>query len=697
MSRHIHRLAFSFPLMVLTALAAPTGLPVAEAADGAAAFEFGDVVEVERFGQWRTGKVIQVLPGGSLRVMLEDETFARVYPPNKYRVLPGAKKPKQSPAASDDDNPFATEEEKRAADEPRTWTDRSGQFEVVAKLLRVDGESVVLRRDDGKEITVPLAKLSDADRRFVQGPQSAQVVEDKPVEFTPTNLNQARPVDVSASSQWDYRPDPGPKPDATETHPVRIALGSRVDFFDVPVDLFVLPEAQQAFAVWLNEHPGRAHVSRVFACDLSKKKVGGAGAFPPAQVPLAVTGDLNWVIAGDARFGFGENGTLYLHALQGQQVIPKAMWQPYQHDDGLHGDVVWVALVQDDALLTMNHGGQLALWRIPEIEPIWVARGKGDTRPGLSGGKRIVALPVSDGVVLLEALTGKKLGHLPADMSGSGACRTAIDPPGERLALFCRRRCRVWQLDTRELVRDFPLPGNVMGEQLDWVGPEHLLVGGRHVVDVEHRIWLWEYQKLTAAARVAAGRLWYIAQGLNNDDFVLASASIPDAAAYQVASLQNADDLLVVKPGMTVSIELSLSAAQAERQAILDGLKSRLADGGLEVVEKDGDLKLVGSIRRGTTEDIEYRSFGSFKSTKHKATSQILELAYHVDGEVVWRYTSETHPPHMLHLEKGESIDAALAREMRQDPQHFSRVWLPSHVARCEENQPLGKSAEPAP
>jgi len=51
--------------------------------------------------------------------------------------------------------------------EERTWTDDSDAFTLVAELVEVRGDEVVLRRQDGKQITVPLAKLSKKDLLFL--------------------------------------------------------------------------------------------------------------------------------------------------------------------------------------------------------------------------------------------------------------------------------------------------------------------------------------------------------------------------------------------------------------------------------------------------------------------------------------------------------------------------------------------------
>ena len=52
---------------------------------------------------------------------------------------------------------------------PRKWTDRSGRFSIRAELMEVKDDQVVLKRPDGKTISVPLMRLSRRDQDFVVG------------------------------------------------------------------------------------------------------------------------------------------------------------------------------------------------------------------------------------------------------------------------------------------------------------------------------------------------------------------------------------------------------------------------------------------------------------------------------------------------------------------------------------------------
>ncbi|WP_158264871.1 SHD1 domain-containing protein [Blastopirellula marina] len=50
----------------------------------------------------------------------------------------------------------------------RTWTDKSGQFQIDAALVKLDANSAVLKTAEGKQLTIPLSALSEADRRFLK-------------------------------------------------------------------------------------------------------------------------------------------------------------------------------------------------------------------------------------------------------------------------------------------------------------------------------------------------------------------------------------------------------------------------------------------------------------------------------------------------------------------------------------------------
>jgi hypothetical protein len=50
----------------------------------------------------------------------------------------------------------------------RNWTDNTGSFRVEAQFLGLADGKVKLRRKDGRELAVPLERLSEADKQEVE-------------------------------------------------------------------------------------------------------------------------------------------------------------------------------------------------------------------------------------------------------------------------------------------------------------------------------------------------------------------------------------------------------------------------------------------------------------------------------------------------------------------------------------------------
>lgn len=129
----------------------------------------------------------------------------------------------------------------------KQWVSRDGRFSVEAELLTVDGEQVVLRREDGTVIRVPLERLSLADVKYVQealqaagltpsaagaaaaGNAPPQETHPEPAPAQKTPVPAGPPLAQPGVSDWQAAPDPPAQgfdlgPDAK----VEIAL--RVDY-----------------------------------------------------------------------------------------------------------------------------------------------------------------------------------------------------------------------------------------------------------------------------------------------------------------------------------------------------------------------------------------------------------------------------------------------------------------------------------
>ena len=60
------------------------------------------------------------------------------------------------------------------ADDYRRWTSRDGKFSTKAACIELKTHSVRLRKEDGKIIEVPIAKLSEGDREVIDETRMSQ-------------------------------------------------------------------------------------------------------------------------------------------------------------------------------------------------------------------------------------------------------------------------------------------------------------------------------------------------------------------------------------------------------------------------------------------------------------------------------------------------------------------------------------------
>lgn len=86
----------------------------------------------------------------------------------------------------------------------RTWSSANGKFSVQAELLDVAGGKARLQKTNGKVITVPVVKLSSADRRFLKGQNSQAPDATKSADSSKLPAGLA----VTVKAQWESPPPP---------------------------------------------------------------------------------------------------------------------------------------------------------------------------------------------------------------------------------------------------------------------------------------------------------------------------------------------------------------------------------------------------------------------------------------------------------------------------------------------------------
>lgn len=118
-------------------------------------------------GEWAARiypvEVVELLNNGTVKIHYVgwSDSYDEVVPRSRLWVEP------DDLAKADGHEPHA------APPAMRTWTDASGKFTVEAELASFKDGKVRLRRADGKEMTLPIGKLSADDQKFVRKHQAA--------------------------------------------------------------------------------------------------------------------------------------------------------------------------------------------------------------------------------------------------------------------------------------------------------------------------------------------------------------------------------------------------------------------------------------------------------------------------------------------------------------------------------------------
>lgn len=110
--------------------------------------EIGEAVEVFFLNEWRPGKVLATDRQQNARVEFE---FANARKVDEF-LRAAIRRPY----------------EKGAIIATRTYADATGNFKIIAAAVAITNDQIRLRKRDGSEIDVPLAKLSDSDQRYLK-------------------------------------------------------------------------------------------------------------------------------------------------------------------------------------------------------------------------------------------------------------------------------------------------------------------------------------------------------------------------------------------------------------------------------------------------------------------------------------------------------------------------------------------------
>lgn len=696
-------------------------------------FQPGERVEAEQMGEWRAGTVVESEHGTNrIRVRLDDDGKLPDQIPAEVR-----EKFLTESFRSDEVRPLRGEARavKPATAALHTWTDRSGKHRVEARYDGMNGERIVLVRADGKRIEIPLDRLSEADMHYIR---TLQETADNPFqEVSATgdgpapraaNWQDARRVHLQTFTQWTYTPPQH----ATATAPPSTA-GS-----DVSVVLKEIPDSDRFFektlGVYASSDGRRVVVCRqqgdvrqdtlqyVETVDCANGKSLGLIALPSPTAVLDVLADENLILYRPADTGFGMNGRLTIARIETDRLAPIAAWEPYADEEfDPSRDVDQARFLGGDRVMTINvHGKALTVWDVGQAKALLnvpVASAIG-LKMSLSTDRQLLAVIMERGVAILDLVAGKHVATLPAH--GQIFQQVAFRDDAQQLAGVSDRGVVLWDLATGEELVEFYHPAADNLPNLEWAD-HYLLVDNRYLFDPERRILLWDYRSAPSAetaADLAGGSIWLVPKADEGRETMLIAAPIPHPAAIRAAaSLPSAEEMLVVKPGDEVSIEVDIDPSvpisdeirqslhrelgatgdQSGKIVVLDSnvaaadvvrrkLEAALEAAGLKVVD-GAKLKLKAICKPQPTQTIRINTDNRWPVREKDIVERTITphasyLELSLAGEPLWKRGYVATPGLVIYLKAGESLDQALERLTNPDLGVFTGAKFSGYVAR---------------
>ncbi len=604
--------------------------------------------------------------------------------------------------AKQDPGPDATPHSPSSA--MRTWRDVTGNFEVEAKLVKREGDQVTIERAGGEQVSLPLAKLCRRDRKYVEmfadgstgpGVGGAATFDDS----TAAAIDLADPGKTSVPA--DGVADLSSLTKRPIQLPVDLGEGGRgraaLVMAETKSVLIHRPSARAFVSIFDREQPGQ-----VVCFDLKRGKVLGTLTLPegmyvadlsPSGLRMLVRGDrFSMRVSKDAsmRDLMGDQSEqVYLWGLGDGPAKQVAAWQPYS---GTRAGITMTAFLDDNHVVTAGGRQSMIVWETAEQKAVYSVALSPACVPAVSPGGKQIALASKEGIFVIDANSGTPLAKLPGEPVGY--MQFSFRSDGRQLAAAAGGRLQVWDLEKGTRIREIRFTGWISSRPLTWVGPEHILVNGTDLVDLQRRVVLWRYQwqGLPPAGATVAGLYWTFIADVMRGQRALVAMKLPHPVAVQAAERLAPESILAVKPGSEVSVQVSVAASAEEQQAIRNALVRQLEENGVRVVD-GGKLVLKAGTGQGETVDVTYRSqMGRGGGGSTQVTEQVSTLAMTEGGHVLWQVQQVKGAPMFVQRTQDESLDSAIAKKLKPSVEFFLNIPIPKYAARPGKDGTYGTS-----
>lgn len=593
----------------------------------------------------------------------------------------------------------------------RSWSDVSGQYRIVGRLIEVKDDVVFIESSDGKTVKVPLTKLSKADRDFLESKENPfEVLKDSvskkkspssPAVANPklkndkksrqsTNesasvadwsgpldidWNEVRTINSTPSIEWKLEFS---KKAAQSFVAKPISLAKKQHFFEGIGGFAINTNRKRAVVGYTVSFSVPNPMTRVTLMDLSTGNAIPSEPIVANMRPLALLDDgasivmTGWERPPNGHESMPVNDTLQVWRLSGQKIQQSALWTPFPMDQNDFGKddfgkkansvVLMVEPIKDDMALMLSEKGHLVLWDMVKREPQWQWRLGNGFSVATSADRQWMAVLDDKLLMIAKTDSGEILAGLSMEDGFHAAWpKLAWGPDGKQLALTSGKNVRVLDLTNGEWRYNISFPGHGIGlgmGKLNFPHKDYLLIDGL-LVHIPTRVQVCEYRDTGVIQTF--GESCFVA--LTSDaGGLFAPFKLPHPTAEKVLEFARKDpSVFLLKPGVPVSIDVSGTGSYADRVRSL--LEAAVERGGYKN-SPDAEIKVVATIGPPLQKEVSFYGYGTYSMTSYQCS---LKLMW--GSNELWS-SSGSNVPSWLRIRDDETIEQKL-REKEKEPSLF--------------------------
>lgn len=608
--------------------------------------------------------------------------------------------------------------------ELRTWRDKTGSYNVEAKLLEITKESVKLLKSDGRVVTVPRGVLSAEDQKHLAE------LEKKPANpFSGgVQLEPEMPSSSGRTKSAGRRESQGLELLNASFEPSELSSNGQSIFIGADEEVQPVGPAGNEirpkwfpFAKGMTKYDAYTRRSPPILIDaehptflMSAHRVGNASSdetfgrvyrFQHGRKTEELVLDLphtlrvfdhhiesdSTLAAVHIEAGTERGGDLVLMRglAAGDAGVVQRWHLPEWDKPGFKPKVEYAKLTSEStAVVQVNDSAYV--WDLSTGECSFkVEKIQSGAKIRLSANGRYLALPATRKCQLLDLNTGELMATFPFPKLTP---EVNFSPDGTKLALVAGTQADVWNLQSGEKLHEIVLSGNSGGFQ-GWVGNQYLLLKHVGLVDLDLGMAVWSYYLPSQVPAVVLN------EGVMTVDLHSKSAifSLPvphDRVAAATRSLTSGQSrLLALRPGSEVAIRVT-SNERVDLDAMRAGMRKAVENAGWKVNDRSSTV-VSAEIGRGKKQTLHFRyllssMFDPGEKVKIQPFTASIEIRK--GSRVIWSRSSANMVPSLIHLEQGESLKRAVKKYEKADPEYFERLMIPSKILTPEAAKHVGRS-----